>query len=125
LYHKIPFVFRFDVKRNKIVYAVIAVLIVAICVLTTLFYDSAYVVRFQTAPGYESLSVNSYDYRYLIALIAAAVILILIACWMLLSALLEKRAFAKATKLANMIFLTQRHKEELAWQEWKMKNRSF
>lgn len=37
----------------------------------------------------------------------------------------EQRAFKKASNLANMIFLSERHKVEMRFQEWKMKNRSF
>lgn len=68
---------------------------------------------------------NDYNYVYLILMILCFVVIALIAGWMTLAKVFENRAFKKATNLSNMIYLTERHRVELEWQEWKMNNRSY
>ena len=122
---KIPFIFRFTKRRYMTVLIVMGVLILSVFVLTTVFYNTAETVVFDTAIGYESLPVNTYDNRFLVALIICAVIVAVMAGWMLISRWFERRAFRKATELSNMIFLSERHRAEIEWQNWKMENRDY
>ena len=118
---KIPVIFRFGKKRIKAVLIITAVFIVATLVLSTMFFESRTAASIDTLPGY-SLHFNNYNYAYLIAMIITGLVVILLTGWMVLSTLFEKRAFAKASNLANMIYLSERHKAEIDHQNWKMHN---
>lgn len=116
---KIPSVFRFGKKRIRVVLIITVVLIVATLVLSTMFFESRSSASIDTLPGY-SLHFTNYNYAFLIAMIITAVLVALLTCWMVLSTLFEKRAFAKASNLANMIYLSERHKAEVDHQNQKM-----
>ena len=118
---KIPLIFKFGKKRIKAVLIITAVFIVATLVLSTMFFESRTAASIDTLPGY-SLHFNNYNYAYLIAMIITGLVVILLTGWMVLSTLFEKRAFAKASNLANMIYLSERHKAEIDHQNWKMHN---
>ena len=118
---KIPLIFKFGKKRIKAVLIITAVFIVATLVLSTMFFESRTAASIDTLPGY-SLHFNNYNYAYLIAMIITGLVVILLTGWMALSMLFERRAFAKASNLANMIYLSERHKAEIDHQNWKMHN---
>ena len=118
---KIPFIFRFGKKRIKAVLIITAVFIVATLVLSTMFFETRSYESIETLPG-RSLHFTNYNYAYLIAMIITGIVVILLTGWMALSMLFERRAFAKASNLANMIYLSERHKAEIDHQNWKMHN---
>ena len=128
-FEKIPFLFRFTKKRYKIALIVMIVFFVATLVLFTLFYET------QTIEKVPSLlpqsTVGSYQYvcmykfEYMVAALICEIIAALIAGWMTIAKLLEKRAFKRAAKLSNMIFLSETHKLNVRWNDWKMQNRDY
>ena len=122
-FKKIPYIFRFGRRRPKIVVGIICVLFAASLVLWSVWYGTGETV--QTSLGQYTMYYNVYDMRYLVAMIITIVAGLLFSAWAGLGFLFEKRAFKKASNLANMIFLSERHKTEMRFQEWKMKNRSF
>ena len=89
------------------------------------FNDSAEYITTPSLDGVHTFGFNDYNYVYLILMILCFVVIALIAGWMTLAKVFENRAFKKATNLSNMIYLTERHRVELEWQEWKMNNRSY
>lgn len=122
-FNKIPVLFRFSRKRGIIALVLIGVFALAACFSWSLFYSTAaYQTQSSFLPGYQ-MGVNSYDYAYLIACIVFALIVVIISGWLVISGLLEKRAFAKASKLANMIFLSERHREAIKHQNETMLRR--
>ena len=126
---KIPLLFRFNRKRLKIAVIVMIVLFVAMLLLTTAFYSTQTTVEMPSAIPATTLGstthVSDYDYRYLVAVIVVALLVVLIGGWITLVKVLDNRAFKKATKLSNMIFLSERHRMEVEWQNWKMQNRDY
>ena len=126
---KIPFLFRFSNKRYKVAIIVMLVLFGIMLILTSVFFNSGKTeVMPSLAPAttigsYQT--VNTYEYGYLYAVIIIAAVVVLLAGWMVIAKLFEKRAFKKATALSNMIFLSERHKMEIDWQNWKMQNRYY
>jgi len=119
-YNKIPYIFRFGRRRPKIVIGAIIVLFAASLVLWTIWYGTGRTVQ---APS--GLYINVYDMQYLIAMVITLGTGLLLAGWAGIGYWFEKRAFKKASNLANMIFLSERHKMEMRFQEWKMKNRDY
>ena len=75
--------------------------------------------------GQYDMAYNVYDMKYLYAMIITIIVGLLFSGYAGIGLWFEKRAFKKASNLANMIFLSERHKTEMRFQEWKMKNRSF
>ena len=120
---KIPFLFRFSRKRCTVAMIIMFVSFAAGLVLTSFFYASGESMRFNTVRGYESLPITVYNNNYMLAAVICFAITVLFSGWMVIAKLFEKRAFAKATQLNNMIFLSERHKLEVDWQNWKMNNR--
>ena len=120
-FSKIPRLFRFNRKRFKIVMIIMIIFITATLTLSTLFSETRTGANFETASGY-SIYYDKFNFAYLIAMLITALIVALLAGWMTISYLYEKRAFAKASKLANMIYLSERHKAEIDHQNWKMHN---
>jgi hypothetical protein len=41
------------------------------------------------------------------------IVIVVLTLWMVITELLERRAFAKASRLANMIYLSERHRDEV------------
>ncbi|MCR4688265.1 MAG: hypothetical protein K5745_01820 [Saccharofermentans sp.] len=119
---KIPLIFRLGLRRNKYVYGFMGVLVIAVCILSTLFYMTETSESMSTLPGYTTIAINNYDYRYLIALIIVAAVLILIGLWILSEMFFDQRAFAKATRTASRLSMQKRHLEAVRRQDWKMKN---
>ena len=122
-YNKIPYIFRFGRRRPKIVVGIICVLFAASLVLWSVWYGTGKTVH--TSLGQYDVAYNVYDMRYLVAMIITIAAGLLLSLWAGIGLWFEQRAFKKASKLANMIFLSERHKTEMRFQEWKMKNRSF
>ena len=121
---KIPWLFRWGKVRFIVSLIIMGICFVVGMIFFALFNDSGEYVRIPSAPGYE-MGFNVYNNNFIIVSIICFALIALIAGWMTLSKALEKRAFKKASELSNMIFLTERHKMELRWQEWKMENRDY
>ena len=107
---KIPVLFRMNKKRRKVQLIILAVLALSAVILLVTFYSTGRYVQFETGRG---LGFNDYDYGYLIAFIVVMVVIVVLSLWMVITELLEKRAFAKASRLANMIYLSERHRDEI------------
>ena len=118
-YKKIPYIFRFGRRRPKIVVGIIIALFAASLVLWSVWYGTGKTVHSSLG------TYNEYDMRYLYAMVITDLTGLLLSGYAGIGLFFEKRAFKKASKLANMIFLSERHETEMKWQEWKMKNRSF
>ena len=124
-FEKIPFLFRFSKKRFFGALITIGVFFIAGMIFLSFFNDSAEYITTPSLDGVHTFGFNDYNYVYLILMILCFVVIALIAGWMTLAKVFENRAFKKATNLSNMIYLTERHRVELEWQEWKMNNRSY
>jgi len=124
-FEKIPFLFRFSRKRCIIAFAVTGGLTVLMLILTTVLQSTAQTVLIDAMPGHDPFMINTFDRRVVAALIIVAVAVFLLTLWIVIAKWFEKRAFKKATNLANMIFLSERHRAELKWQDWKMENRDY
>lgn len=124
-FEKIPFLFRFSKKRFIGALITIGVFFIAGMIFLSIFNDSAEYITTPSLDGVHTFGFNDYNYVYLILMILCFVVIALIAGWMTLAKVFENRAFKKATNLSNMIYLTERHRVELEWQEWKMNNRSY
>ena len=126
-FEKIPFLFRFSKRRYKIALILMLVLFVATLVLITVFYSTRYTIKIPTLIPQSTTEsyqyVSYYKFEYMVATLLTGLLTALIAGWMTIAKLLEKRAFKKASNLSNMIFLSERHKLEVEWQNWKMQNR--
>jgi hypothetical protein len=59
------------------------------------------------------MGFNEYEYGYLYAFIIVMIVIVVLTLWMVITELLERRAFAKASRLANMIYLSERHRDEV------------
>ena len=70
----------------------------------------------------EQNGITDYEYGYMAVTLICGLIAALIAGWMTVAKLLEKRAFKKASELSNKIFLSETHKLNVEWQNWKMQN---
>ena len=127
-FNKIPFLFRFGQKRFKVSLVIMIVAFIGMCILTSVFFNTGRAEVIQAPISVLStgsqMMVNTYEYGYLIAAIVCGLVAILFSLWMVISRQFERRAFRKATNLANMIFLSERHRTELKWQDWKMNNRA-
>lgn len=124
-YEKIPKLFRFSRKRCIASFIVIGVFFIAAMIFLRLFNDSAEYVRIPSLDSAHFFGFNEYNYAFLVFMILCFVVIAVIAAWMAIARLFEQRAFKKATKLANMIFLTERHKQAVDWSNWKMHNRDY
>lgn len=128
-FDKIPFLFRFGRIRFKVVIITTIVLFVSMLILTSVFFSTgkAEVIDAPISPitTGSQMIVNFYNNGVLIAVIIVGLVVALLALWMFIGKWFERRAFRKATNLANMIFLSERHKTELKWQDWKMNNRDY
>ena len=111
-YQKIPIIFRFSKKLFKVALIILGVLILLAMGLIGAFYGTGQYETMETLPGHE-FGFNNYNYSYLIAFIITMCIVVIIALWIVIGELFQKRAFAKASRLANMIFLSERHRDEV------------
>ena len=111
-YAKIPRVFKPNRKIVKIAIAVIVLFIAGASVFLNLFYDSGHYVKMPSAAGYE-MGFNEYNNSYMVGMILCLAAVILIAGWLCVCTYFEKQAFKKATRLSNMIFLSERHRDEI------------
>lgn len=124
-YENIPKLFRFSRKRCIASFIVIGVFFIAAMIFLRLFNDSAEYVKIPSLDSAHFFGFNEYNYTFLVFMILCFVVIAVIAAWMAIARLFEQRAFKKATKLANMIFLTERHKQAVDWSNWKMHNRDY
>lgn len=126
---KIPWLFRFTSRRYKIALIVMLVSFVIMLIMTTVFYNSAQMEIVPSTMPASTLGaqriINDYEYGWLIPVFVFAGFAALISGWILISRALEKRAFRKAADLNNRIFLSERHRMEIEWQNWKMENRDY
>jgi len=128
-FEKIPWIFRFSKLRFKITRIVMIVCFAIALPLTTVFYSTGRGEMLPSALPTTTVGsytpVMTYDYGWLVAAIVFAGVSVLIGVWIVVSKIFEKRAFAKATDLSNRIFLAERHRREVDWQNWKMQNRDY
>ncbi len=110
---KTPALFRVNRKRRKVQLIILGVLAFIAVTLILTFYDTGRYERIETAVTGRGFGFNNYEYGYLTAFIVVMVIIVVLALWMVITELFEKRAFAKASRLANMIYLSERHRDEI------------
>ena len=58
-------------------------------------------------------------------MILCFVVIALLAAWIVLAKLFEKRAFRKVSLLCNMIDISERNRVSRVWSDWKMNNRDY
>ena len=120
-FDRIPYIFRFGRKRVKVMVPVLIVLVAAMCVFWSIFYSTKESTYIKPAlEGYEPVCINSYDYKYLIITIIAAVLVVLVSLWMVLSTVYEKKAFAKASDTSARLRIDQQEKVREELQNWKL-----
>ena len=124
-FDKIPWLFRFSKRRFVASLIVISVFFIAGIIFMNLFYDSAEYHVIASVDAAHSFGFNDYNYLYLYIMIFCFAVIVVISGWMTLAKVFEKRAFKKASNLANMIFLTERHRQAVEWSNWKMHNRDY
>ena len=122
-YKKIPIIFRLSRKAAKIALIVLGVFVAAAITFIVLFYDSGKYEQIQHGNSGYSMGVNIYNNNFMLYAIFCLIAVIAIAGWLTLAQLFEKRAFAKASHLSNMIHLAEMNRNERKWQEEKMKYR--
>ena len=122
-FDRIPFLFRFGRKRLKVMIPVLIFLIVLMCVSWSIFYSTKE-SRLVSAPvdGFEPIYINSYDYRILVVTIVAAVLVFVVALWMVISEIYERKAFAKATDLTARLTIDRQERVREIYQDWKLHN---
>ena len=122
---KIPWLFRFSKKRSIALFIIMGVLFIAGMIFVNLFYDSAEYTVIPSVDAAHNFGFSDYNYTFLYLMILCFAVIAVIAGWMTIAKVLEQRAFKKASNLANMIFLTERHRQAVEWSNWKMQNRDF
>ena len=110
---KTPAIFRVNRKRRKVQLIILGVLAFIAVTLILTFYDTGRYEQIETSFTGRGFGFNNYDYGYLVAFIVVMCIIVVLALWMVITELFERRAFAKASRLANMIFLSERHRDEI------------
>ena len=110
---KIPPLFRMNRKRRKVQLIILGVLAFIAVSFLTAFYATGRYEHMESAVTGRGMGFNNYDYEYLIMFIVTMIFIVVLALWMVITELLEKRAFSKASRLANMIFLSERHRDEV------------
>lgn len=128
-YEKLPKLFKFTRKRYKIALTVMLALIPAVCILTTVFYNTGKTemvpsILQQSTVGTYQL-INTYEYGYLYAALICAVVIALLGAWMLIARTYERRAYKRASHLSNMYYLEERHRQARIWSDWKSQNRDY
>ena len=111
-YEKIPRCFRLSKKGLKISFVVLGVLITIAMILLSVFYSTGKTVSVPSAIGYEMV-YNTYDYRFMVAFAIIMTIFTVYTAWLVIVELFEKRAFKKASRLAAMIYLSEKHRDEV------------
>ena len=124
-FEKIPWLFRFSKRRFKGSLITIGVFFIAGLVCWHLFLNSAKYTVINTVDAAHKFGFNEYNYVYLFLLIICFAVIVVITGWMSLAKLFEQRAYKKASNLSNRIFLSERHRKEVEWQNWKMHNRDY
>ena len=110
---RIPVLFRINKKRRKVQLIILGVLAFIAVTLLATFYSTGRYEHMETNITGRGMGFNNYDYEYLVAFIITMAVIVVLALWMVITELLERRAFAKASRLANMIFLSERHRDEI------------
>lgn len=111
-FDKIPVIFRFNRKTSKIMIGVIVVFIIGASIFLNLFHDSGEYVQIPSASGYMA-GFNVYNNNYMVGMIICLAVVVILSAWLAIGGYLERRAFKKATRLANMIYLSERHRNEI------------
>lgn len=122
-FEKIPFLFRFGKKRAKAVIISLCVSFGLMLISTTVFLSTRELTEAPSLPGYEPIAFYSFNPVATGFMIIVTLMTILLGIWIVLSQWFERRAFKKASELSNKIYISERHKAELKWQEWKAQNR--
>ena len=113
-FNRIPFIFRFGKKRAKAIIIALIVLFVALCILSTFFFDA-----------YAGSEVKPSAGGLGIAMLIVGGSTVLTAVWIVVSQFFERRAFRKASNLSAMVKASERHRTEIEFQNWKMQNRDY
>ncbi|MBO4580189.1 MAG: hypothetical protein J5715_08560 [Clostridiales bacterium] len=121
---KIPKIFRPGKKGLTIGLIVIFIFFVGSLAMIPIYFTTQESSAINNLGGGQ-IMVNTYDDRILALQIIFGGVVVLAAIWLSLSRILEKRAFKKASDFANLAYQSQRHRNELKWQEWKMNNREY
>ena len=124
-FEKIPWLFRFSKRRFIAALITIGVFLIAGLIFWHLFVDSGTYTVINSIDIAHQFGFNDYEYFYMYGMILCFAVIAVIAGWMCLAKVFEQRAFKKATNLSNMIYLSERHKVEVEWQNWKMQNRDY
>ena len=111
-FDKIPKVFRLNRKISKITLIIIAVFIAGASFFLNRFYDSGEYIKTPSYGGYEA-GYNVYNNSYMFGMIICLAVVILLSAWLVIGLYFERRAFKKASRLSNMIFLAERHRDEV------------
>ena len=111
-YEKIPRCFRLSKKGLKISFVVLGVLITIAMILLSVFYSTGKTVVEKSFAGYDRF-YNTYDYRFMVAFAIIMTIFTVYTAWLVIVELFEKRAFKKASRLAAMIYLSEKHRDEV------------
>lgn len=128
-YEKLPKLFKFTRKRYKIAITIMIVLLAAVCMLTTVFYNTGKTeivpsILQQSTVGTYQL-INTYEYGYLYAALFCAIVIAVLGGWMLIARAYERRAYKRASNLSNMYYLEERHRQARIWSDWKSQNRDY
>ena len=110
---RIPVLFRINKKRRKVQLIILGVLAFIAVSFLAAFYGTGRYEHMESAVTGRGMGFNNYDYEFLIMFIVTMIFIVVLALWMVITELLERRAFAKASRLANMIFLSERHRDEI------------
>lgn len=111
-FDRIPRIFRLNRKISKIAIVIMIVFIAAASFFLNRWYDSGEYVTQPSVGGYE-MGFNVYNNSFMVGMIICLLVVILIAAWLTIGVVFERRAFKKASRLANMIFLSERHRDEV------------
>ena len=103
---------------------VIGVAFIALLVTVPVFYNSAEYGAVRNVSGMD-IQVVTYDNRVLVVQIILAVIMALVAAWLIISKAMEKHAYRKATSFAAVAYESIRQRKELRHQEWKRNNNIY
>ena len=121
-FDKIPRIFRLNRKISKIAIIIIVVFIAGATIFLNLWHDSGEYVMQPSVGGYE-MGFNVYNNSYMVGMILCLLVIILISGWLAIGVAFERRAFRKASELSNMIFLAERHRDEVRRQNDRLLKR--
>lgn len=117
-FEKIPFLFRFSRKRAIAMFSIMCAFIVISLVFVVLYFSSGSTHMGETIPGmlYQKV-INEYDDRIGVGLFFSCFGLIATIAIMAAAKWFEDRAFKKASRLAQMISISEHRIEMDRWEK--------